>query len=341
MTERELIESAREGDEDAFGRLVDPHRGGLLAHCYRMLGSPQDAEDALQETLLRAWRGLQGFEGRSSPRSWLYTIATNASLRAIERRPPRVMPLDYGPASDPHEAPAGRLSEPVWVEPLADERLAPADAGSLTPEARYEQLESIELAFVAALQTLPARQRAVLVLREVLGFSARETGVALSISAPAVDSALQRARKTIEAHLPERSQQATLRALGDKRVAEIVNGYMAAWEQGDAAALAELLADDATISMPPQPSWYSGRAAVEQFVASHPMAAGRRWPCVQVAANGQLAFAHYAVDPVDGSIAGPHDICVVELAGERIASITAFLMPHLFPHFGLGERLQT
>src|SRR5919201_2901056 len=171
--ERQLLEAARSGDEQAFGRLVEPYRGELHAHCYRMLGSVHDAEDALQETLLRAWRGLSGFEGRSSLRSWLYRIATNASLTMIDKRPKRVLPIDYAPAADPHDGPGEPLIESVWVEPYADDHFGLED-GLAGPEARYEQRESIELAFVAALQHLPANQRAVRILREVLGFSARE-----------------------------------------------------------------------------------------------------------------------------------------------------------------------
>src|SRR4051812_7480860 len=171
--ERELLEAARDGDEDAFGRLVEPHRGELHAHCYRMLGSVHDAEDALQEAFLRAWRGIARFEGRSSLRSWLYTIATNTCLNAIERRPKRVLPVDYGPAADPHGGPGEPLAESVWMEPYPDERLGLED-GLAGPEAQYEQRESVELAFIAALQHLPANQRAVLILREVLGFSAKE-----------------------------------------------------------------------------------------------------------------------------------------------------------------------
>jgi RNA polymerase sigma-70 factor (ECF subfamily) len=172
VNERRLLEAARAGDEDAFARLVEPHRRALHAHCYRMLGSVTDAEDALQETLLRAWGGLASFEGRSSLRSWLYAIATNACLRAIERRPKRVLPIDYAPAADPHDGLGEPLIESVWVEPYPDERLGLED-GLAGPEARYEQRESVELAFIAALQHLPARQRAVLILRDVLGFSAR------------------------------------------------------------------------------------------------------------------------------------------------------------------------
>jgi len=324
------------GDERAFGELVAGHRNELFAHCYRMLGSPQDAEDALQETLLRAWRGIGGFEGRSSPRSWLYTIATNASLRALERRPRRVIPLEHGPPAEPHEGPGPPLAESVWVQPLADEPLALPD-GPASPEARYEQRESVELAFVAALQTLSARQRAVLILRDVLGFSARETAAALDSSPASIDSALQRARRTLDSHLPERSQQATLRALGDRRLAEIVEAYMDAWGRGDTAALVELLAEEATISMPPMATWYRGRDAVARFLSSWPMENDRGWPCEPLSANGQLAFAHYEIRRDDGRVV-PHNISLIELDGERIAGITAFLSPEIFSDFGLGQQ---
>src|SRR3954453_17268982 len=228
--ERQLLDAARGGDDTAFGRLVAPYRNELHAHCYRMLGSTFDAEDALQDALLRAWRGVGRFEGRSSLRSWLYTIATNTCLNEIARRPKRVLPVDYGPATDPHVGPGAPVVESVWIEPYPDERLAVED-GYAAPEARYERRESVELAFVAALQHLPASQRAVLILRDVLGFSARETGEALGLSPPAVDSALQRAHKTVDGRLPEQSQQAALRVVGDARLREIVDGYMEAWER--------------------------------------------------------------------------------------------------------------
>src|SRR6059058_4715442 len=187
--ENELLDSARKGDEDAFGRLVGPYRVELHAHCYRMLGSAPDAEDALQDALLSAWRGLRGFEGRSSLRSWLYKIVTNACLKAIERRSKRVLPLDYGPAADAHDGPGEPLVESIWLEPYPDERLS-LDDGLAGPEARYEQRESVELAFVAALQHLPARQRAVLIMRDVLGFSGEEVAAALETTPAAVYRAL-------------------------------------------------------------------------------------------------------------------------------------------------------
>ena len=219
--ELELLEAARRGDEDAYARLVGPHRAQLHAHCYRMLASAPDAEDALQEALLGAWRGLPRFEGRSSLRSWLYTIATNACLKAIERRPKRVLPVDYGPAADPHDGPGTPLVESVWVSPYPDREVVSADS-SATPEARYEQRESIELAFIAALQQLPPRQRATLILRDVLGFSAREVASVLDTTTASVNSALQRAHRLVDERLPEQSQQAALRALGDDALSEIV-----------------------------------------------------------------------------------------------------------------------
>src|SRR5215211_4143933 len=236
--ERPLLAAARGGDEEAFRRLVEPYRGELHAHAYRMLGSVHDAEDALQEALLRAWRGLARFEGRSSLRSWLYTIATNACLRVIERRPKRVLPIDYGPAAaDPHAAPGEPLVESVWVEPYPDESLGLADELA-APDARYEQRESVELAFIAALQHLPAGQRAVLILREVLGFTGAEVANALETTPDAVYSALQRAHRTVDERLPERTQQATLRSLGDEKLREIVEGFVHAWEHSDIDTLA-------------------------------------------------------------------------------------------------------
>src|SRR5215211_7070294 len=222
--ERELLEAARGGDEAAFGSLVEQYRRELHAHCYRMLGSIHDAEDALQDASLRAWRGLAGFEGRSSLRSWLYTIATNACLNLIARRPKRVLPIDYGPATDPHDGLGLPPIESVWVEPYPDEGLGLED-GFAAPQARYEVRESVELAFVAALQHLPPNQRAALILRDVLGFSAQEAAESLETSVASVNSALQRARATIEKRLPDQSQQETLKSLGDERLRELVEQY--------------------------------------------------------------------------------------------------------------------
>jgi RNA polymerase sigma-70 factor, ECF subfamily len=321
--ERELLEAAREGDEAAYGRLVEPHRGELHAHCYRMLGSIHDAEDALQETLLRAWRGLPRFEGRSSLRSWLYTIATNTCLNAIEKRPKRVLPVDYGPAADPHDGPGEPLVESVWMEPYPDETLGLED-GFAAPEARYEQRESVELAFVAALQNLPANQRAVLILREVLGFSAREAAESLETTTASVNSALQRARTSVEERLPEQSQQATLRALGDERLAELVDGYVDAWQRGDVDAVVAMLAEDATFAMPPLRTWFRGRDAIAAFLAGWPLSGLWRWRAVRVRANGQAALAFYSWDPTEQAYLR-FALNVLTFRGALISDVTAFL----------------
>ena len=221
VSERDLLEAARSGDEDAFRRLVEEHRSELHAHCYRMLGSVTEAEDAVQESLLRAWRGLSRFERGRPLRPWLYNIATNTCLDALARRPKRMLPTDYGRPLSADADPGEPLAESVWIEPYPDERLG-LGTGYTAPEARYERREAVELAFIAALQHLPARQRAVLILREVLGFSAREVAQTLETTTASVNSALQRARKTVEERLPEQSQQATLRALGDERTRELV-----------------------------------------------------------------------------------------------------------------------
>jgi RNA polymerase sigma-70 factor, ECF subfamily len=337
MSERDLLAAAHRGDEEAFGRLIDPYRRELLAHSYRMLGSLPDAEDALQEALLAAWRGLARFEGRSSLRSWLYTIATNACLRAIERRPKRVLPIDYGPASDPHDGPVEPLIESVWVDPYPDEQLIVEDSGH-APDARYEQRESVELAFIAALQHLPARQRAVLILRDVLGFSARETADALDTKPSSVDSVLQRAHKSVDARLPEQSQQATLRSLGDAELREVVDGYVQAWERHDVEAVVAMLAEEATLTMPPQTNWYRGRDAVAAFLAAHPLEEGRRWRIVPTRANGQLAFGHYIWRDEENAFVG-REISVLTLRGTQIEDMTVFRMPELIARFGLPATL--
>jgi RNA polymerase sigma-70 factor (ECF subfamily) len=323
VLERDLLDAARGGDEAAYGRLVEPHRGALHAHCYRMLGSVHDAEDALQDALLRAWRGLPRFEGRSSLRSWLYKIATNTCLNAIARRPKRMLPIDHGPPADPHDPPGAPLVETTWVEPYPDERLGLED-GRAAPEARYECREGVELAFVAALQHLAPNQRAALILREVLGFSGEEIADALETTVPAVNSALQRARKAVDERLPERSQQATLRALGDQRLREVVESYMDAMGRGDVEAVVSLLARDAVWSMPPLRSWYRGRDEIAVFLATAPLNGEWRWRHLPARANGQPAVGSYVWDPADRTHR-PFALDVLTLRGERIAAITSFI----------------
>jgi RNA polymerase sigma-70 factor, ECF subfamily len=337
VNERGLLEAARAGDEDAFAQLVASHRAALHAHCYRMLGSVADADDALQDTLLRAWRALSRFEGRSSLGSWLYRIATNACLRAIERRPKRVLPIDYGPAADPHDSIGEPLAESVWVEPYPDERLGLED-GLASPEARYEQRESVELAFIVALQHLPPRQRAVLILREVLGFSAAETAEVLDTTAAAVNSTLQRAHKAVDERLPERNQQATLRSLGDGQVRQLVEGYVDAWERSDVDAVVAMLADEVAMAMPPTPTWFRGRDIIGGFLGRRPLSGRLRWRGVPTRANGQLAAGFYLWDEEAGAFM-PHGVNVLTLRGEQITDITAFLTPALVERFGLPAKI--
>ena len=318
-----LLEAARAGDEQAFARLVEPYRSELSAHCYRMLGSVHDAEDALQEALVRAWRGLARFEGRSSLRSWLYTIATNTSLNLIERRPKRVLPIDYSGAADSHDALGLPPLESVWVEPFPDAGLGLED-GYAAPEARYELRESVELAFVAALQNLPANQRAVLILREVLGFSAAEVAEALDTTVASVNSALQRARKTVDERLPDQSQQATLRSLDDQQLREIVEGYMEAMERGDVEAVMSLLAEDAVWSMPPLPAWYTGSEGLREFMEDGPLSGEWRWRHRATQANGQPAVGSYAWYEPDQAYR-LFALDVLTLEGSKIKSITSFI----------------
>jgi RNA polymerase sigma-70 factor (ECF subfamily) len=319
-----LLQAARDGGEDAFRRLVEPHRRELHAHCYRMLGSLHDAEDAFQETLLRAWRGLPKFEWRSSLRAWLYRIATNVCLDAIGRRPKRVLPIDYGPPSDPHDGPAEPLVESVWVEPYPDEKLGLED-GYTAPAARYERREAVELAFVAALQHLPANQRAVLIVRDVLGFSAKETAEALETSVASVNSALQRARQTVADRLPEQSQQAALRALGDDGLRRVVETYVDAWERGDVETVVSMLAEDACFSMPPLRTWFRGREAITTFLVGWPMSGRWRWRTVLTRANGQPAIAFYTWQP-ETETYRRFALNVLDLRGEQISAVTAFLI---------------
>jgi RNA polymerase sigma-70 factor, ECF subfamily len=323
LLEREL-EAARGGDEGAYQRLVERYRGELHAHCYRMLGSMHDADDALQEALLRAWRGLPGFQGRSSLRSWLYRIATNTSLDAIHKRPKRVLPIDYGPPSDPHDGPGEPLVESAWVEPYPDERLGVED-GFAAPEASYEQRESVELAFIAALQHLPANQRAVLILREVLGFSAREVAETLETTTASVNSALQRARKSVDERLPAESQQETLRSLGDEGLREVVDGYVDAWDRGDIDAVVAMLTEDATFAMPPLRTWYGGRDSLTAFLGVGPLSGEWRWRHLPTRANGQPALAFYSWDEKEQSHLA-FALNVLTLRGGRISDVTAFIM---------------
>ena len=335
--ERGQLLAARAGDQAAFERAVEAHRPALQAHCYRMLGSLHDAEDALQETLLRAWRALPRFQSRSSLWTWLHRIATNVCLDVIGRRPKRVLPIDYEPPSGAGEAESGEpLGQPMWIEPFPDEHVG-LEGGHASPAARYEQREAVELAFIAALQHLPPRQRAVLILREVLGFSAKEVAESLDTTVPGVNAALQRARKAVDERLPEQSQQATLRSLGDERIRDLVERFSSAFESGDVDAILALLAEDVTFAMPPYPTWSSGRDAIADSWLM-PGGPGPRLRYAPTRANGQVALGTYLLDSEAG-VYLPLALDVLTLRGSLITDVTAFRTPEIFPRFGLPDEL--
>lgn len=317
---------ARGGDDAAFTRLVAPLRPELHAHCYRMLGSAHDTDDALQDALVRAWRGLARFESRGSLRSWLYTVATRTCLDIVEARGRRATPMDLGPSSDHAVHGDAPLTEIAWLGPYPDSGLAEL----------FEQREAVELAFVAALQHLPGNQRAALLLFEVLGFSAAEIAHTMDTSVASVNSALQRARRIVAEKVPVRTQQQTLREIDDARIREIVAGYCAALERGDADALVALLTEDVTWSMPPLPHWYRGVAAVTDFATSIPLNSCGSWRHTPVTANGQPALGCYLWDPESGRHVG-FSITVLTLRGERIAEVATFIGAEHLARFGLAE----
>jgi RNA polymerase sigma-70 factor (TIGR02960 family) len=307
-------------DRDDFDALVAAHRAELHAHCYRMLGSVADADDALQEALLGAWRGLAGFEGRGTLRAWLYRIATNACLALIAGRPRRLLADDYRPAADPGAELEPFVTEPIWLEPYPDD-----------PRARLERRETLELAYVAALQHLPANQRAALLLREVLGFAAAEVAEMLDTSVASINSALQRARDTLARRVPGRSQAEELRDLGDDGQRRLVTAFVDAWDRADTSALLALLTRDARFTMPPIPSWYLGVDAIRRFVAERMFAT--RWHLRPLTASGQLAFACYQ---------GPElrlgALNVIALRDGQICEMTGFLDPAVHARFSLPDR---
>ncbi len=310
-----LIAAAGVGDEAAFAALVAPYRAELHRHCYRMLGSVHDADDAVQESLLRAWKAVGRFDGRQSVRPWLYRIATNRCLTSIETRRRRELPTDLSPG-------AVATEETAWLEPYPDSRLG---LESLSPEARVIEREGIELAFVAALQQLSALQRAVLVLRAVLDFSAREVAELLDTSVPAVNSALQRAREVVARRVPARSQRLELADLGGN-VRAIAEQYARAWESADVDGIVAMLADDVRLAMPPMPECYEGPVAVAAALAGGPIT--HRWRLVPTMANGQLAFGGYRWDGERGVFAA-EGLDVLTLRDGRITAITAFLLDEL------------
>jgi RNA polymerase sigma-70 factor (ECF subfamily) len=330
----DLITRARTGDGEAFDELTGPYRRELEVHCYRMLGSFQDAEDALQETLLSAWRGLGGFtEQRASLRTWLYKIATNRCLNALReasRRPARAWDV---PNIEPPEP--TRLGEVVWLQPYPDDLLEDAAGAPPGPEARYEQAEAISLAFVTALQVLPPRQVAVLILRDVLGFHASEVAGMLEVTVESVNSTLKRARAGLQRRLPAEAGHRPPPPAGSAAEEALVAGFVRAWESADLEALVALLTDDVFMSMPPMPFEYAGTDAVARFCAIL-LGAGRRFDLVPTRANGQPAFGAYLRAP-DGGRRGT-GLYVLTLAGDRISGMIRF-EASVLPWFGLPRSL--
>jgi RNA polymerase sigma-70 factor (ECF subfamily) len=313
-TDRGLVEAARRGDEEAFRALTEPHRRALHVHCYRMLGSVHDADDAVQETMLRAWRKLDTYAGRASVRAWLYGIATNACLDDLRRRPRRVLPAAVAGPADPEAVPAPPL-ELAWLEPYPD-RL-------LDPQAALEEREGIRLAFVAAVQHLPPRQRAALLLRDVVGWSAKEVAELLGATVASVNAALARARVALRDLPPDERPASDVEAA-------LVARYVAAWEAKDVAALAELLSEDVRMAMPPTPSWYAGRESVASFLR----ATFARFPELELGptrANGAPALAVYNAGEALA-------VKSLEVGASGIREITGFADPRFFPLFGLPRQ---
>jgi RNA polymerase sigma-70 factor (ECF subfamily) len=333
-----LVDSAWQGDRDAFQQSAEPYRRQLQVHCYRMLGSLHEAEDLVQDTFLRAWRARARFEGRTSFRNWLYRIATNACLNALAARPTgrRILPEAYGPPTD--RLPEGKpATEVAWLEPYPDAALDQIADASPGPDARYEMRESVQLAFVAAIQQLPPRQRAVLLLRDVLGWSAAETGQLLDASVASVNSALQRARTTLGTRFPAGEPSRT--PATDERQRGLLERYVRAWEASDIDGFVALLREDAVLSMPPWAQWYRGREAIRTFYAwawQSRSEGGLR--LVETAANRQPAFALYFRDPDSGAFVA-HGVTVLTLQDDAIVAITAFRDEALLAAFGLPTRL--
>jgi RNA polymerase sigma-70 factor (ECF subfamily) len=331
-------------DAAVFGQLVEPYRRELQAHCYRMLGSLHEAEDQVQETMLRAWRRRDTYAGRASLRAWLYKIATNACLDVLDRRRARRwLPQSRGAAADP-AAPLAPPGETPWLEPYPDEALPDAEAN---PEARYSQRESVRLAFLAALQSLPPRQRAALILSDVLDWPAREVADLLEVTPGAASSALHRARTALARTEHRSDARWTTAGQADPATRELLERYVQAWETADVRGLVALLREDAVLSMPPAVAWYQGREAVGDFVSRTVLADGGmfggaargRWRLLLCAANGEAGFGLYQRS-AEGRIR-PFGVSVVSLAGggPKVTEITVFLDPRLPARFGLPHEL--
>ena len=342
----QLLTAAQNGNTNAFSELAELYRRELQVHCYRILGSLQEAEDMVQEALLKAWKRLDTYEGRASFRAWLYKIATNTCLDFLDqRRSRRLLPLDVGPASDPTQPIQPPAVEITWLEPFPDEWLS--DTSAVNPEARYSDLESISLSFMTALQSLPPRQRAVLILRDVLDFSANETAEVLEITVSSANSALHRARVTLSQRYHGGELETSASPAQDERTQWLLDHFVQAWETADVEGLVALLKEDAMLAMPPSPSWYQGREAIRVFIAGtvfgdHGMFAGKaagRWRLIPTRASGSPAFALYQRD--DGNEYRAFGLHVLGQNAGELHQIFSFIDPSLPVSFGLPAVLES
>ena len=328
-----FLAAARSGDKDAFTILTEPHRLELMTHCYRMLGSIEDAEDQVQETFLRAWRRLETYQERASFRAWLYKIATNACLDAMQRQPKRLLPLELPGPGDPGAPLPAPILDPVWIEPFPDEWIAPSVAN---PEARYDSYESVSLAFLAALQVLPPRQRIVLILADVMDWPMGEIADTLKTTISSVTSLLHRACLTMkQRHIPEGKDMARMK-MPAAQTREVLDRYVHAWESADIQGIISLLSDTATFPMPPLPFWVQGKQAVAELISRNILAGeGRqRFKLVPLQANGQPGFAFYWVDEATRTYHA-YALQVITIEDGLLSDVTTFGMPALFGYFQL------
>ena len=342
--EAKRLAAARSGDAEQFSELAEPYRRELQVHCYRILGSLHEAEDMVQETLLKAWKRLDTYEGRASFRAWLYKIATNTCLDYLDhQRSKRFLPMDLIPSATPGQPIASASPEMTWLEPFPDEWLS--DSGGVNPEAHYADSESISLSFLTALQVLPPRQRAVLILRDVLDFSASETAEVLEMTVSSANSALHRARTTLSKGYRGRDRESSSISASDERVRSLLNQFVEAWETADVNGLVALLKEDAILAMPPSPSWYQGREAIRTFAAATVFAdqgmfggaARDRWRLVPTRANACAAFAIY--QRAEGNQYHAFGVHVIEHETDRLTRIISFIDPSLPARFGLPTTL--
>lgn len=340
------LADARRGDSQSFSELAEPFRRELQIHCYRILGSFHEAEDMVQETMLRAWKRLETYEGRASFRSWLYKIATNVCLDSLDqRRTRRLLPPQSLPASDPHTSIAPPAPELTWLDPFPGEWLE--DKSALNPEARYTESESISFAFLTVLQVLPPRQRAVLILRDVLDFSANETAEILELTLSSANSALHRARVTLSSRYKRQEPSNPTNSSTDERTQQLLDHFVQAWENADVEGLVALLKEDAAFAMPPSPSWYQGRTAIGIFAAATVFVDGGmfdgkafgRWRLMQTKANSAHAFAIYQrAGENEYRAFGLH---VLEINMGKLTQIASFIDPALPTRFGFPTTLES